>query len=172
MDRASPLTFVGACLVLFVVAVVAVVVGAPLAPAVLVVAGVGSALLLKAAAHRKFQRAEALAPGAIEGYPLRFPVERWPVGSTLQFRFLPGTRRAWAPGILGVGFDAVRFVPSSPAKAGLAWAGRPTAVEVVKVMQASVVRFETDEGTAQFSIQQPAETVRAQLVPMLPVQGT
>jgi hypothetical protein len=66
----------------------------------------------------------------------------------------------------------VRFVPSSPAKAGLAWAGRPTAVAVVKVMQACVVRFETAEDTAQFSIQQPAMRVRAQLAPMRPVQPT
>jgi len=171
VDRTPPLTLVGAFLVLFAIGVVAVAAGAPLAPVVLVVAGIGAALLLKAVADRKFERAEALDPGALDAYPIRVPAERWPVGPTFQFRLLPATRRGWAPGILGVGFDAVRFVPSSPAKAALAWSGRPTKVEVVKVMQAAVVRFETADGTAQFSLQQPAETVRAQLAPMLPVQG-
>lgn len=169
--NSSPFVLAGAFMVLFALGVGAMTVGAPLAPVVLVVAGIGGALLLKATGERKFDKAEALEPGALDQYPLRFPAERWSVGSPFQFRLLPSTRRAWAPGVLGIGFDAVRFVPSSPAKTHLAWSGRPTSVEVIKMMQVCSVRFHTSDGAAQFSIQQPAGTVRAQLAPMLPVKN-
>lgn len=166
----SPLRSVGLFVALLVIGVVAIVAGVPATPVVLVLSGVGGALLIDAQAARRRERVAELHPGALDAYPLHYPAERWPVGPSWQLRLIPKTRRSWAPGVLGVGFDEVRFVPSSAAKADLAWTGRPASVHVEKVLQASVVRVRTAAGdAAQFTIQQPADSLRAHLEPMLPL---
>lgn len=170
--RRSPLASIGAFVALFVVGVGARVAGVPLAPIVLVVSGVGAVLLMTALGDRKFDRVEQLEPGALDQYPVQLPVQRWAVGSPWQLRSLPSSRPWWAPGVLGVGYDAARFVPSSAARSHLAWSGRPTSVEVIKVLQAAcVVRFHTPDGAAQFSVQLPARQVRGHLQPLLSVVG-
>ncbi len=153
----------------FVVGVAAMAAGAPMTPVVLLVAAIDVALLLRASGERKFGRAEQVAPGALDAYPLKFPVQRWAVGAPWQFRFAPASRRVWAAGVLGVGYGEARFVPTSGRSAGAGWVGRPTSVEVLKTMQVCAVRFRAPEGDAQFSIQMPAAQVRAHLDPMLPV---
>ena len=155
---------------LFVLGVGAMAAGVPVTPVVLVLSGVGAALLIEAQGNRRFDRVAALEPGALDPYPVQFPVERWRFGPTWQFRILPWTRRHWAPGVLGVGYGEVRFVPAKASKRAFAWTCRPTSVEIEKVLQACVVRFHDAGGpAAQFTIQQPADVVRGHLAPMLPV---
>jgi hypothetical protein len=166
----SPLVSVGLFVVLFAIGVAAMAAGVPVTPVVLVLSGVGAALLIDAQSGRRFDRVATLEPGALDPYPLQFAVERWKFGPTWQFRILPWTRRHWAPGVLGVGYGEVRFVPAKATKAAFAWTSRPTSVEIEKVLQACVVRFHDAGGpAAQFTFQQPADVVREHLAPMLPV---
>jgi hypothetical protein len=157
--------FVALC----VVAGVALAIGAPVAVVVIVVSGIGVPLLFRALGERREAKVEAAEPGALDAYPLRFPATRWPVGSPWQFRFAPRSSKGWAPGILGIGHDQVRFVPSSSRRGHLAWTGRPTSAEVVKTWQVCAVRFHGPDGSAQFSVQVPAATMRAYLAPMVPL---
>lgn len=161
---------VGLFVGLLVLGVGAMAAGVPVTPVILVLSGVGAALVIEAQGNRRFDRAAALEPGALDPYPVQFPVERWKFGPTWQFRILPWTRRHWAPGVLGVGYGEVRFVPAKASKRSLGWTSRPTSVEIEKVLQACVVRFHDAGGpAAQFTIQQPADAVRGHLAPMLPV---
>ena len=155
---------------LFVIGGALMAAGVPVTPVVLMLSGVGAALLIEAQGSRRLARAGELEPGALDPYPVQFPVERWKFGPTWQFRILPWTRRHWAPGVLGVGYGEVRFVPTKTNKQTLAWKSRPTVVEIEKVLRACVVRFHDAGGpAAQFTIQQPADVVRGHLAPMLPV---
>lgn len=166
----SPLVSLGLFVALFVTGVAAAMAGVPTTPVVLALAGIGAALVIEAQGNRRFDRVAALAPGALDRYPVQLPVDRWRFGPTWQFRLLPWTRRHWAPGVLGVGEGEVRFVPSKTSKSALAWTARPTSVEIDGVLRASVVRFHDATGpAAQFTIQQPAEVVRQHLEPRLPV---
>ena len=135
----------------------------------LVVSGGGTALILEAVGNRRFDRANELKPGALDQYPVQFPVERWAVGAAWQFRFIPSTRRWWAPGNLGVGYDAVRFVPSSAARSHLAWSARPTSVKIIKALKVCMVRFDTPEGPASSRCSSPSEEVEADLAPFVAV---
>jgi hypothetical protein len=161
---------VGLFVGLFVLGAGAIAAGVPMPPVVLMLAGLGAGLLVEAQGRRRLDRVAALEPGALDPYPVRFPVERWKFGPTWQFRILPWTRRHWAPGVLGVGYGEVRFVPAKPSKRAFAWTSRPTSVEIQKVLQACVVRFHDAGGpAAQFTIQQPADVVRGHLASMLPL---
>lgn len=161
---------VGLFVGLFVIGGALLAAGVPMAPVVLMLSGVGAALLIEGQSNRRFDRVAVLEPGALDPYPVRLPVERWRFGPTWQFRILPWTRRHWAPGVLGVGYGEVRFVPAKAKKRSFAWTSRPTSVEIEKVLRACVVRFHDAGGpAAQFTIQQPADVVRGHLAPMLPV---
>lgn len=167
----SPLLLVGAALAVIVLGAVAIAAGVPAGPVLVFGTGVGATMLVRAAGIRTQRRSEELAPGALDVYPLRFPAQRWKVGSPWQFRFVPSSRREWAPGVLGVRYGEARFVPSRAGLQDRAWTGRPTSVEVIKTLQVCAVRFHAPDGGAQFSIQLPADEVRAQLAPLLPVTG-
>jgi hypothetical protein len=168
-DR-SPTLYLGAFVVLFVVGVAAIALGAPTFAIVFVVAGTGASLLLGAVGGRRFEKAEAMAPGALARYPLQFPARRWAVGSVFQFSFLPRTRTLAAPGVLGVSYGEVRFVPTKAGREHTAWTGRPTAVEILSQAQTCSVRFQAPEGAAQFSVDLPPKEVRTRLEQYLEVE--
>ena len=172
VPRRSPLLWVGAFVVLLVVGIAAGVAGVPPVPLTMVLSGVGAALVVRAWSDRQLQRADAVAPGALDDVVVRFSALRWSVGSPWQLRFSRRNRAVGASGVIGIAPGEVRFVPSSARRAPRAWSGRPTAVEVLSVLQATVLRVHAPEGTAQFSIQVPASVVRDHLAPLLPLTGS
>jgi hypothetical protein len=141
-------------------------------PVVILASGIGVALLQRRSAARRLRSAAEVDAGALARFALRLPAERWAYGPAFQLRLLPGVRRQYAPGVLGVGGGEVGFVPSDPAKAGLAWSGRPAAVELSPFAQATIVRVRTadPEHRAQFVIQRPVAAVRASLQALVPVE--
>lgn len=158
-----------ALVALIVVAVGLRLAGVPAGPLVVATSGIGAFLVLRIMSDRRFAGAERQDPGALDGFRVQLSAERYAVGRLMQVRLFPPTSRVWAPGVLAVGSGEVRFMPSSAKRADRAWSGRPTAVEVHKIARASVVRVHTAGDSAQFVVQQPADAVRAQLTPLLPV---
>lgn len=172
MARRSPLLWAGAFVALLLGGIAAGVAGVPAVPLTMVVSSVGAAIVVRAWSDRQLNRADAVAPSSLDDVVVRFSALRWSVGSPWQLRFSRRNRGIGASGVLGVTPGEIRFVPSSARRADRAWSGRPTAVEVLSLLQATVLRVHAPEGTAQFSIQVPAAVVRGHLAPLLPLTGS
>lgn len=113
---------------------------------------------------------EAHYPGFGESFDLVIAAERWKLGRVVQFRLMPSTHRAWAPGQLGVVRGSVAFYPAKAAHASRAWGGAVDRVELFDILRSgSVLRVHGPDGSAQFSTLLPIDQLRDQLRPYLPL---
>lgn len=140
----------------FVAGVVAGVLGLPLVAVVIFVSTVGTGILVTDTSQRRMASARAAAGDTLDHLPLQFTAERFAVGARVQFRFVPATRRVWAPGLLCVGPGEARFVPSKEKHRSRAWAGRVTSSEFPwSGKTVAILRLHGPDGSAQFAVSQP-----------------
>lgn len=138
--------------------------GAPTALVVLAVTGTGTALVATHLSAARTAGAREVG-GDLSGFPVQLPAERVAVGRLAQVRFLPPTRSVWAPGLLCVRPDDVRFVPAKHSHAERAWWAPVERVSLHSLGAATVVRVHGRDGAAQFVIAQPVDEVRAAIAP-------
>ena len=134
--------------------------GLPSAAVVLATAGIGSVVAMGDVSARRVAGATArIEPHELDAYRVTVPAERYAVGHWFQFRLLPATNRAWAPGLLCIADDHVRFVASDEARAGRDWEGPCDRLEVRHVglgnRVSTVLRVHHPDGEphAQFVVQ-------------------
>lgn len=134
--------------------------GLPSAAVVLATAGIGSVVAMGDVSARRVAGATArIEPHELDAYRVTVPAERYAVGHWFQFRLLPATNRSWAPGLLCIADDHVRFVAADEARAGRDWEGPCDRLEVRhvglgnRVFTVLRVHHPDGEPRAQFVVQ-------------------
>jgi len=147
--RPSVLVLVLEFVAIFVVAIVAALLGAPPAGVSIASSMVAVALFVSFSNRRRQAGATARDPVSTASFPLQLPVERVDPDK-VKAKFADPL---WAPGLLCVGADFVRFIPSKDRHAGRAWESSARRIEVRTAMGVSTyVLVEGDGSRARFVV--------------------
>jgi len=160
--RPSVLVLVLEFVAIFVVAIVLALMGAPSTGVSIASSFVGVALFLNFSRRRRLAGATARDPVSTASFPLQIPVDRVDPDK-VKAKFADPL---WAPGLLCVGPDFVRFVPSKDRHAARAWESLARRIEVRTALGASTyVLVEGDGSRARFVVNARADDVASRISP-------